>query len=1399
MSNSTWPLGDGKRRVFSVTSSTAASSSGVTDHGALTGLLDNDHPQYLSTSGGTIFGDLIISGGLFVSGQSVFNNNITVSGDVFISGDIISNDGSTYITQNEGDVLYQASGNYQPSGNYITIAQGDIRYQLSGNYQASGNYITLSQGAGLYAPSGNYEISGTADTKVAAHEAAADPHPQYLTEAEGDALYVNVSGDTITGNLTISGNILISGDVISNDGSIYITQNLGDTLYTLSGNYQASGNYVTFAAGDVRYQFSGLYQPSGDYVTRTEGDSLYAPISTVGYSGIRVRESGAAINEGISLLTFLNSTVLNLGGGEVLISGGAGAGGGGVSPSRLLTAGSGMIGGGDLSADRRFDVIGISGIRSLLDAIELDLDFLNIRYQASGNYQLSGNYITVTDADIRYVNVTGDTINGNLVISGDLTVEGDSLLVGTITLSGTTIISGILINADGSTYLTQNFADTLYAPSGNYETSGTADARIAGHEAAADPHPQYLTQTEADVLYEPSGAIDVLAGSGLVGVGEVIHVQVGSGLYLQDDLVGVDLTQVQASGNYVTVAQGDVRYSLSGNYQISGNYITFSQGDVRYSLSGNYQISGNYITIAQGDIRYSLSGNYQISGDYVTFAAGDIRYSLSGNYQVSGDYVTVAQGDIRYSLSGNYQASGNYITLIQGNNLYQPSGVLVPHGLTDHTDVVLGVLVSGYSLKYNGSQWVASPDISGEVPQSRTLTAGSGMINGGDLTQDRRFDVIGISGIQSNQNDIQLDFTFTDGRYSLSGNYQISGNYVTVAQGDTRYALSGNYQISGNYVTFAAGDIRYQLSGLYQPSGDYVTQSEGDTLYAPSGNYELSGTADLRISGHEAAADPHPQYLTQVEADALYEPSGAIDVLAGSGLIGAGDVIHVQIGSGLYLLPDLVGVDFDLVQPSGDYVTVAQGDNRYTLSGNYEISGTADLRISGHEAAADPHPQYLTQAEGDALYLASGTGPAGPNLSLQFRHGNIFGGASGCTYDPAAGPFGELTLNPTTLTVEDMRSQTDADSPWTFTSRIYESVGTPASFKFESIPTGGNRTGPHTIWDDADGDTILQFEDIKAQLNLHTPGGWEYNTSLRAAGPTDLGLWFGETDVNESDGYLVYNFTAKEMSFGVDSSLLLRLNDATNKATCGVGIGGVGFDHNYGIFFTLNADGSTGAAPVGLSSVVTAAYFNLVAVDVVTATTAIGGIFNPVIYQQGSSRFPSNMTAVWGCYSKPEVFKQGPKGSRSCVDFAAYYAGVTNTNVNVTNQMGLYVDDSIDESSPTNAYGVYIEENTGASTINASIWCAGAGRTYFRGTGSYISSEATDYLDLTALSGVRINDNLEIEGDLDHDGSNAGFYGTAPIAKPVVSGARNNPEQALANLLTALSDLGLITDNTTAS
>jgi hypothetical protein len=65
-----------------------------------------------------------------------------------------------------------------------------------------------------------------------------------------------------------------------------------------------------------------------------------------------------------------------------------------------------------------------------------------------------------------------------------------------------------------------------------------------------------------------------------------------------------------------------------------------------------------------------------------------------------------------------------------------------------------------------------------------------------------------------------------------------------------------------------------------------------------------------------------------------------------------------------------------------------------------------------------------------------------------------------------------------------------------------------------------------------------------------------------------------------------------------------------------------------------------------------------------------------------------------------------------------------------------------------------------------------------------------------SATGLDLADNaLTNVGDFDHDGTNLGFYGTAPIAKQTVTGAKGG-NAALADLIVKLENLGLLNDST---
>lgn len=105
--------------------------------------------------------------------------------------------------------------------------------------------------------------------------------------------------------------------------------------------------------------------------------------------------------------------------------------------------------------------------------------------------------------------------------------------------------------------------------------------------------------------------------------------------------------------------------------------------------------------------------------------------------------------------------------------------------------------------------------------------------------------------------------------------------------------------------------------------------------------------------------------------------------------------------------------------------------------------------------------------------------------------------------------------------------------------------------------------------------------------------------------------------------------------------------------------------------------------------------------------------------------------------------------------------------------------------------------DSGAAAVSLNL--AGAGTA---SQGIYLTGATTGDLiklvnNATIQFSVSSAGNTLIKGTLDHDGSNVGFYGTSPISKPTVSGSRGG-NAALASLITALANLGLITDSSSA-
>jgi hypothetical protein len=117
----------------------------------------------------------------------------------------------------------------------------------------------------------------------------------------------------------------------------------------------------------------------------------------------------------------------------------------------------------------------------------------------------------------------------------------------------------------------------------------------------------------------------------------------------------------------------------------------------------------------------------------------------------------------------------------------------------------------------------------------------------------------------------------------------------------------------------------------------------------------------------------------------------------------------------------------------------------------------------------------------------------------------------------------------------------------------------------------------------------------------------------------------------------------------------------------------------------------------------------------------------------------------------------------------------------VTAQMGVDVDD-LTSGAANYAYRGRVA--SGASKYNLFM------------DGTAVNHLAGNLLLGTTTDGMTAGGSLAIAQDFAHRGTKAGFYNTAPITKPAITGNRNG-NAAVASAITQLVALGLATDSTT--
>jgi len=131
------------------------------------------------------------------------------------------------------------------------------------------------------------------------------------------------------------------------------------------------------------------------------------------------------------------------------------------------------------------EFIFITGVRNCTEALETDAAgniFCGTDETGGSGTFGTGNVITI--GDLRYVNLSGDTMTGNLILNSSTITATGGIFTGTLSVSGATSIDGD-ISAQGGITCTDCIALTTET-SGNYaDGDGEAGAALTGDSATA--------------------------------------------------------------------------------------------------------------------------------------------------------------------------------------------------------------------------------------------------------------------------------------------------------------------------------------------------------------------------------------------------------------------------------------------------------------------------------------------------------------------------------------------------------------------------------------------------------------------------------------------------------------------------------------------------------------------------------------------------------------------------------------------------------------------------------------------------------------------------------------------------------------------------------------------------
>ena len=374
---------------------------------------------------------------------------------------------------------------------------------------------------------------------------------------------------------------------------------------------------------------------------------------------------------------FYNGSQLSAGGGSA------------AQTSTQMIAGSGLVGGGTLAADRTFDIVGVSGLHASADSVGISAGGVTNDMLAGSidNAKLANSSLTVTAGD-------GLTNGGSISLGGSATLnvvgvsglhasaDGIGISAGGVTNS---MLAGSIENAKLS-----NSAITIAGNSTSLGGSITADT-IAGQISAGTIANSQLA----------NNSVTVTAGDGLQDGGSI---SLGGSA-----TVNVDSTVVRTTSNQTIAGNktfnGDI---VINNLSITGSFAhvdvtTLTVEDNTILLNSGEAGAGVTAGTAGLEIDRGSEANYLIMFDE---ASDRLKIGITGSEASvisEAEFETVSQAisnssdSVELTFANTYSSAPNVVVCLHNSNQEEMLSYYVSGVSTTKATVILSaaVIVTG--------------------------------------------------------------------------------------------------------------------------------------------------------------------------------------------------------------------------------------------------------------------------------------------------------------------------------------------------------------------------------------------------------------------------------------------------------------------------------------------------------------------------------------------------------------------------------------------------------------------------------------------------------------------------------------------------------------------------------